>query len=136
MEDYDVLQEMQNLEYLKTIAMIEDDEIFILDELLDLPNVELMPIRHDYDLSNFSNQYIEKTKKLFAYYYNKLNKFDNEILKLKKHFIHYRRVPILVYIPLEEKNKDLIIMFEKLGINICSDKKLILTMIGVKNNNE
>ncbi len=136
MEDYDALQEMTNLEDLKIIAIIEDDERFIFDKLLDLPNVELMPIRHDYDLSNFSDEYIEKTKKLFTYYYNKLNKFDNEILRLKKHFVHYRRFPILVYIPLEEKNRDLIIMFEKLGINVCSDKRLILTVIGAENNNE
>lgn len=136
MEDYDAFLEMQNLENLKIVAIIEDDEEFILDELLDLPNVELMPIRYNYDLSGFSSEYIERTKKLFTYYYNKKNSIDNEILKLKKHFVHYRRIPVVVYIPMEEKNKDLIIMFQKLGINICSNKKLILTMIGVKSNNE
>ena len=61
MEDYDVFNEMQNLNDRQVIAVIEDDEEFFIRNLFNLNSVEVMPIRHNYDLSNFSNDYVEKT---------------------------------------------------------------------------
>ena len=70
MEDYDVFNEMQNLNDRQVIAIIEDDEEFVVQKLFSLNSVEVMPIRYNYDLSNFADDYIEKTKALFTYYYN------------------------------------------------------------------
>ena len=50
-------------------------------------NIEVMPIRYSYDLSCFSSEYIELTKSLFTYYYTEENSYDNELLRLKKHYI-------------------------------------------------
>ena len=72
MEDYDIFNEMQNIKNKRTIIVIEDDESFIIQNLLD-SYFEIIPIRINYDLSSFSNDYIDKTKKLFAYYYNENN---------------------------------------------------------------
>lgn len=67
MEDYDVFLEMQNLKNKKTILIIEDDEKFISNNLLS-SEIEIIPIRLSYDLSSFSNEYIENTKQLFTFY--------------------------------------------------------------------
>ena len=74
MEDYDVFNEMQNINDKNTIIIIEDDEKFIIQNLLD-SSFEIIPIRFNYDLSCFSNNYIDKTKKLFTYYYNENNSY-------------------------------------------------------------
>ena len=64
MEDYDVFNEMQKLNDRQVIVVVEDNEDFITQNLFNLNNVEVMPIRYNYDLSNFSNDYVEKTKTL------------------------------------------------------------------------
>lgn len=56
MEDYDVFNEMQNIKDKNTIIIIEDDEKFIIQNLLD-SSFEIIPIRFNYDLSCFSNNY-------------------------------------------------------------------------------
>ena len=66
MEDYDVFNEMQNVKDRITIIVIEDDENFVNLNLLD-SNIEAMPIRFSYDLSNFSDSYIDKTKNWFIF---------------------------------------------------------------------
>ena len=58
MEDYDVFNEMQNLNDRQVIAIIEDDEEFVAQKLFSLNSVEVMPIRYNYDLSNFADDYI------------------------------------------------------------------------------
>ena len=54
MEDYDVFNEMQNIKDKRTIIIIEDDENFIIQNLLD-SSLEIIPIRFNYDLSYFSD---------------------------------------------------------------------------------
>ena len=76
MEDYDVFGEMQNLKEKKVVAFIEDDEDFIVNNLIN-SDIELISIRFSYDLSCFSKPYIEQTKMLFTYYFNKDNTFNN-----------------------------------------------------------
>ncbi len=131
MEDYDVFNEMQNIKDKITIIIIEDDEKFIIQNLLDSP-IEIIPIRFNYDLSCFSNSYIDKTKKLFTYYYNENNSYENELLRLKKHFIHYQRNPIIAYIPNDNKYINLKNMLNEIGIKCISDKEQLISMLNIK----
>lgn len=128
MEDYDVFNEMQNIKNKKTIIVIEDDEDFVIENLLNL-NVEIIPIRFSYDLSCFSDDYIDKTKCLFTFYYNEENNFENELLRLKKHFVHYQRKPSVAYIPLDSKYSELTEMMTKIGIKCISDKQQFINII-------
>ena len=132
MDDYDVFNEMQNLNDRQVIAIIEDDEEFVAQKLFSLNSVEVMPIRYNYDLSNFADDYIEKTKTLFTYYYNENNSYENEMLKLKKHFIHYQRKPKYAYIPNVDKYKNLKKMLINLGVKCISDKKQLLFEVNRK----
>ena len=66
MEDYDVFNEMQKLNDRQVIVVVEDNEDFFTQNLFNLNSVEVMPIRYNYDLSNFSNDYVEKTKTLLT----------------------------------------------------------------------
>lgn len=128
MEDYDVFGEMQNLKDKQVVAFIEDDEDFIVNNLINSDN-ELIPIRFSYDLSCFSKPYVEKTKTLFTYYFNKDNTFNNELLPLKKHFVHFQRFPFIVYIPLDSKYCSLIQMMHELDIECVHDKNLFISKI-------
>ena len=120
MEDYDINAEMKDI---KTILMAvdKDDYIYFQNNVLSNDNVELMPIRLSYSLDEFSDEYINKTRELFIYYYNNDNSYDNELLRIKKHFKHYQRVPSIVYIPFEyiELRK----MFDELNIKVISSLK-------------
>lgn len=131
MEDYDVFNEMQNIKDKRAIIIIEDDENFIIQNLLDL-SLEIIPIRFNYDLSYFSDSYIDKTKKLFTYYYNENNSYENELLRLKKHFIHYQRNPIIAYIPSDSKYIKLRNMLNEIGIKCISDKEQLVNMLNIK----
>lgn len=51
-----------------TIIIIEDDENFVVENLFS-SNIEIIPIKFNYDLFSFSNDYIAKTKKLFIFYF-------------------------------------------------------------------
>ena len=130
MEDYDVFNEMIDIKSKKCIMMFEDDEEFITNNILN-SDFELIPLRLSYNLSNHSTEYIENTKKLFTYYYNDKNSYKNELLRLKKHFVHYRRFPFIVYLP--NRNEDfenLIKMFIDLNIECIFDKEQFLKKIG------
>ena len=131
MEDYDVFNEIRNTKEKSTIIIIEDDENFIIKNLLD-SSFEIIPIRFNYDLSCFSNSYIDKTKELFTYYYNENNSYQNELLRLKKHFIHYQRKPIIAYIPNDNKYIILKNMLNEIGIKCISDKEQFISMINVR----
>ena len=131
MEDYDVFNEMQNVKDRSVIAIIEDDENFIIKNLID-SGLEIIPIRFSYDLSCFSNEYIDKTKELFIYYYNKDNSYENESLRLKKHFVHYQRKPFIAYIPNDNKYSRLKKMLSEMGINCASNKKQLTSMLNKK----
>lgn len=131
MEDYDVFNEMQNIKDKNTIIIIEDDESFIIKNLLDL-SFEIIPIRFNYDLSCFSNNYIDKTKELFIYYYNENNSYQNELLRLKKHFIHYQRRPIIAYIPSADKYKKLKKILTDIGVKCISNKQQFISIINRK----
>lgn len=131
MEDYDVFNEMQNIKDKNTIIIIEDDEKFIIQSLLD-SSFEIIPIRFNYDLSCFSNNYIYKTRKLFTYYYNENNSYENELLRLKKHFIHYQRKPNIAYIPNDSKYIKLRNMLNDIGIECISDKEQLINMLNIK----
>lgn len=100
MEDYDVINEMHNIKE-KVVMFVEEDEKIY--KLL-VNDCECMPIRFSYDVSNFSEKYINDTKELFTFYYNNENTFENELLKLKKHFKHYKRYPFIIYINKDNKN--------------------------------
>ncbi len=128
MEDYDVFLEMQDLKNKKTVLVIEDDEKFVSNNLL-FSEIEMIPIRFSYDLSFFSNEYIENTKKLFTYYYDENNSYHNELLRLKKHFIHYQRFPFIAYVPSKKKYSGLISILRDLNIECVNDKKIFLKKI-------
>ena len=131
MEDYDVFNEMQNIKDKNTIIIVEDDEKFIIQNLLD-SSFEIIPIRFNYDLSCFSNNYIYITKKLFTYYYNENNSYGNELLRLKKHFIHYQRKPNIAYIPNDSKYIKLRNMLNEIGIKCISDKEQFINILNIK----
>ena len=131
MEDYDVFNEMQNIKDKRAIIIIEDDENFVIQDLLS-SSFEIIPIRFNYDLSYFSNSYIDKTKQLFTYYYNENNSYENELLRLKKHFIHYQRRPSIAYIPSDCKYIKLKDMLNEIGIKYISDKKQLINMLNIK----
>lgn len=128
MEDYDIFNEMQNINYKKIIMYIEDDEDFVMNNLLN-NNYELIPIRFSYDLSNFSDEYIKKTKNLFIYYFDENNTFKNEQVRIKKHFIHYQRYPFIAYIPLDSKYEKILNLLKSLNIECISDKTLFIRKI-------
>lgn len=128
MEDYDVFNEMQNVKDRITIIVIEDDENFVNLNLLD-SNIEVMPIRFSYDLSNFSDSYIDKTKNWFIFYYDEKNNYENELLRLKKHFIHYQREPSIAYIPYNSKYLELEKMLNEIGIKCVSDKEQFIEIV-------
>lgn len=131
MEDYDVFNEMQNIKNRKSIIVVEDDEKFVMKNLLDSA-FEIIPIRFNYDLSCFSNNYIDKTKELFTFYYNENNSYENELLRLKKHFIHYQRKPIIAYIPNDNKYIKLKNMLIEIGIKCISDKQQFINTLNWK----
>lgn len=128
MEDYDVFNEMQNVKDRITIIVIEDDENFVNLNLLD-SNIEIMPIRFSYDLSNFSDSYIDKTKNWFIFYYDEKNNYENELLRLKKHFVHYQRKPIIAYVPRDSRYLELEKMFDEIGIRCVSDKEQLIDIV-------
>lgn len=131
MEDYDVFNEMQKTKNKKTIIIIEDDENFIIQYLLN-SFFEIMPIRFNYDLSCFSNRYINKSKSLFTYYYNENNSYQNELLRLKKHLVHYQRNAIVAYIPDNNKYIRLRNILDEIGIKCISNKAQLIDMINTK----
>lgn len=128
MEDYDVFSEMQNLKNKRCVLIIEDNEEFVISNFLS-SEIEVIPIRFSYDLTSFSNQYIEITKQLFTFYYDEKNTYHNELLKMKKHFIHYQRFPFIAYVPSGEKYSNLISILSDLNIECVSDKQLFLNKI-------
>ena len=130
-EDYDVFNEMQNIKHKTTVIVIEDDEDFVISQLLN-SHFELIPVRFDYDLSCFSNNYIDKTSKLFTFYFNEKNIFENELLRLKKHFIHYQRRPSIAYIPKDNKYSKLEEMLIQIGIVCVSNKQQFINLINNK----
>ena len=71
MEDYST-EELSNIK--DTIVMIVEDDETLYDKIC--PYTEVMPLRFTYDLSYLSKEYIDKTKKLFSYYYS-LDNFYN-----------------------------------------------------------
>ena len=68
MEDYSP-EELQNIK--DKIVMIVEDEETLYDKISSY--AEVIPLRFSYDLSSFSNEYIDKTKSLFTYYYTFYN---------------------------------------------------------------
>lgn len=128
MEDYDVFNEMQNVKDRITIIVIEDDENFVNLNLLN-SNIAIMPIRFSYDLSNFSDSYIDKTKNWFIFYYDEKNNYENELLRLKKHFVHYQRKPIIAYVPRDSRYLELEKMFDEIGIRCVSDKEQLIEIV-------
>ena len=131
MEDYDIFNEMKNVTNKKTIIVIENDENFIIKNLLN-SNFEIMPVRFDYDLSCFSDDYIDKTKELFTFYYNEINNYKNELLRLKKHFMHYQRKPSIAYIPNHKKYLKLKKMLTEIGVECISSKQQLINVINKK----
>lgn len=128
MEDYGVFNEMQNNKDRMTIIVIEDDEDFVNLNLLN-SNIEIIPIRFSYDLSNFDDSYIDKTKNWFTFYYDEKNSYKNELLRLKKHFIHYQRKPSIAYIPYNSKYLELEKMLNEIGIKCVSDKEQFIEIV-------
>ena len=128
MEDYDITNEMKNI---KVIIMGIDynNESFWRDEVITNDLVEFMPIRLSYNLDTFSDEYIEKTKSLFIYYYDSNNYYNNEILRLKKHFKHYQRIPKIVYIPSEQQFNSLRKMVNEIGIKVVDNENDVIKFI-------
>ena len=128
MEDYGVFNEMQNNKDRMTIIVIEDDDDFVNLNLIN-SNIEIIPIRFSYDLSNFDDSYIDKTKNWFTFYYDEKNSYKNELLRLKKYFIHYQRKPSIAYIPYNSKYLELEKMLNEIGIKCVSDKEQFIEII-------
>lgn len=131
MEDYDINTEMNNIKSI-LMAVDKDDYIYFQNNVLSNSNLELMPIRLSYSLDGFNNEYINKTRELFIYYYNKDNFYDNELLRIKKHFKHYQRIPSIVYIP--SKYIELKKMFNDLNIKVVSSLEEVNCYIESVNN--
>lgn len=128
MEDYDVFNEMNDI---KTIIMgiDENNPNFWQKHLLDNELFEFMPIRFDYCLDKYNLDYIEHTKSLFTYYFNNKNTYNNELLKLKKHFIHFQRFPQIVFIPNDIKYINLKNMIKDIGIKVVSTEEEVVNFI-------
>ena len=128
MEDYDITNEMNNI---KNIIMGIDcnNESFWKDKIITNDLVEFMPIRLSYNLDNFSEEYIEKTKRLFIYYYDSNNYYNNEMLRLKKHFKHYQRFPKIAYIPNNKKFESLRKTVSEIGIKILDNENDVIQFI-------
>lgn len=114
MEDYSV-EELKNIKD-TVVAFIEDDET-LYNRLSTY--VEIIPLRFSYDLSSFTEKYINKTKHLFTYYFTLDNNYNNEILRLKKHFKHFMRYPKYLYINKNNQNYELI-------KKVCTDTEIEL----------
>lgn len=126
MEDYDVFNEMY-LKNKKVVMIVEDDEKLFF-EISSF--CEVMPLRFSYDISNFSNQYVERTKSLFSYYFNINSSYKNELLRLKKHFIHYQRYPFMLYISKKNANYKIIKeICEDLHIEYITNKTLFVKKV-------
>ena len=126
MEDYDVFNEMHNIK--DKVIMIATEDEKLLDDIKNM--CEIMPLRFSYDLSSFSNSYIESTKSLFSYYFNKNNQYKNELIRIKKHFTHFARHPYLIYVSKQDENYSLIKkVCEDLNIECISNKKLFISKI-------
>ncbi len=125
MEDYST-EELSNIK--DTIVMIVEDDETLYDKIC--PFTEVMPLRFTYDLSYLSKEYIDKTKKLFSYYYSLDNFYNNEILRLKKHFKHFMRYPKFIYISKYNPNYDLIEKVCKdLEIELISNKEELISKV-------
>lgn len=125
MEDYSP-EELQNIKD-KIVMIVEDDET-LYDDISSY--AEVIPLRFSYDLSKFSDEYIEKTKTLFAYYYTMDNFYNNEILRLKKHFKHFMRYPKYLYINKNNPNYELISkVCNDLDIECITNKELFISKV-------
>lgn len=125
MEDYSI-EEMRNIKE-KVVMIVEEDEKLI-NTLL--PICEIIPLRFSYSLEEYSSDYIEKTKSLFSFYYNLDDCFENEILKLKKHFKHFMRYPNMIYVNKINKNYDLVLnICNELNIECINNKELFIKKI-------
>lgn len=118
MEDYSI-EEMHNIND-KILLAVEDNQEYILENIVD-HGIELMPLRFSYDLSKFSDFYLNKTKKLFAYYSEKNNPYQNELLRVKKHFKHFMRLPNAAYIPNKEEYYYMINILNELKVEVFGD---------------
>lgn len=128
MEDYDITNEMSNIKPI-IMGIDYDNESFWKEKIITNDLVEFMPIRLSYDLDKFSNDYIEKTKQLFIYYYNSNNYYNNEVLRLKKHFKHYQRFPKAAYIPNEQRFELLKKMINEIGIKVLDNENEVIKFI-------
>lgn len=128
MEDYDISKEMNNI---KPIIMGIDynNELFWREKVLTNNLVEFMPIRISYNLDKFSDEYVKMTKKLFTYYYDSNNYYDNERLRLKKHLKHYQRFPKIVYIPNDKEYELLKKMLNEIGIKVLDNEIEVIKFI-------
>lgn len=125
MEDYSP-EELQNIKD-KIVMIVEDDET-LCDKISSY--AEVIPLRFSYDLSSFSNEYIDKTKSLFTYYYTIDNFYNNEMLRLKKHFKHFMRYPKYLYINENNPNYDLIKkVCNDLDIECITNKELFISKV-------
>ena len=123
MEDYDIINEMHNIK--EKVVMFVDDDEKIYKYLSNY--CECMPIRFSYDVSGFSEKYIDETKELFTFYYNDKNTFNNELLRLKKHFKHYKRYPFIIYINKGNTNYlNIKRMCDLLKIECVTNKKVFI----------
>lgn len=129
MEDYDIYNEMNCNNKFILMAVDKDNYLFFQNKVLTNKEIEFMPIRLSYNLDIFSDSYIVDTKELFIYYYNKDNSYDNELLRIKKHFKHYQRIPNVVFIPNGDEYIDLRKMFQELNLKIITKEEDIIKYI-------
>lgn len=129
MEDYDIYNEMNSNDKFILMGVDKDNYLFFQKNIIVNKKIEFMPIRLSYDLDDFSDSYVVDTKKLFIYYYNMDNCFDNELLRIRKHFKHYQRTPNIVFIPYGDEYIKLRKMFQELNIKVVSKEEDIISYI-------
>ena len=130
MEDYDIYNEMNVDNKFILMGVDKENYLFFQNNIIVNKNIEFMPIRLSYNVDMFSDSYVLDTRKLFSYYYSRDNSYTNEILRIKKHFKHYQRIPNLVFIPDSNEYISLRKMFEELEIKIVSRLEDIINYIG------
>lgn len=128
MEDYsiDEISDKKNI----VILFVEKAETELGKKLINIKNIEILPLRFGYDLNLYSDEYIELTKNLFIFYYDERNSFQNEFLKLKKFLKHYQRNATCIYINNDLDCDKLIEMATNLLIPIVRKESDLFKLIG------
>lgn len=127
MEDYsmDEINDKKNI----VILFVEKEETVLGKRLVNIKNIEILPLKFGYDLSLYSDEYIELTKGLFIFYHDENNPYQNECLKLKKFLQHYQRNATCMYISNDLSCDRLIKISKDLSIPVIRTESDLVKLI-------